>query len=257
MKVVTHAQELPSACAFVPTMGALHAGHGSLFSIAKNFSDDVVASIYVNPLQFENKEDLEKYPRTPERDIELAEKFGVTHLWFPTYEEIYPEGFTRLTAGPISKLYEGASRPGHFDGVVTVVRRLFDLVKPKVAIFGEKDFQQLALIREIAEEVEIIAAPIIREADGLAMSSRNVRLNENGRIASQVISRALRNSNSEQELRDILASEPLLTVDYADYIDEQTFLPPTESTRSTRAIVAGWINGVRLLDNMAVKSEVK
>ncbi len=257
MKVVTNAQELPSACAFVPTMGALHAGHGSLFSIAKNYTDDVVASIYVNPLQFENKEDLEKYPRTPDRDIELAQEFGVTHLWFPTYEEIYPEGFARLTAGPISKLYEGASRPGHFDGVVTVVRRLFDLVKPKVAIFGEKDFQQLALIREIAEEVEIIAAPIIREADGLAMSSRNVRLDKEGRIASQVISRALRESHSENELREILASESLLTVDYADYIDEQTFLPPTESTLFTRAIVAGWINGVRLLDNMAVKSEVK
>jgi pantoate--beta-alanine ligase len=257
MKVVTHAQELPSACAFVPTMGALHPGHGSLFAIAKNYSEDVVASIYVNPLQFENKEDLEKYPRTPERDIELAEKFGVTHLWFPTYEEIYPEGFARLTAGPISNLYEGASRPGHFDGVVTVVRRLFDLVKPRVAIFGEKDFQQLALIREIANEVEIIAAPIIREADGLAMSSRNVRLNEEGRIASRVISKALRESTSESELREILATEPLLTVDYADYIDEKTFLPPTDSTQFTRAIVAGWINGVRLLDNMAVKSEAK
>ena len=257
MKVVTNAQELPFACAFVPTMGALHAGHGSLFSSAKNYSNDVVASIYVNPLQFENKDDLEKYPRTPERDIELAEKFGVTHLWFPRYEEIYPEGFERLSAGPISNLYEGASRPGHFDGVVTVVRRLFDLVKPKVAIFGEKDFQQLALIREIANEVEIIAAPIIREGDGLAMSSRNVRLSEEGRIAARVISKALRDSHSENQLREILASEPLLTVDYADYIDEETFLPPTESTRSTRAIVAGWINGVRLLDNMAVKSEAK
>ena len=257
MKVVTHAQELPSACAFVPTMGALHAGHGSLFSIAKNYSEDVVASIYVNPLQFENKEDLEKYPRTPERDIELAEKFGVTHLWFSTYEEIYPEGFARLTAGPISHLYEGASRPGHFDGVVTVVRRLFDLVKPRVAIFGEKDFQQLALIREIANEVEIIAAPIIREEDGLAMSSRNVRLGQEGRIASRIISKALRESTSERHLREILATEPLLTVDYADYIDEKTFLPPTDSTQFTRAIVAGWINGVRLLDNMAVKSEAK
>ena len=257
MKVVTHVQELPSACAFIPTMGALHAGHGSLFAIAKNYSEDVVASIYVNPLQFENKDDLEKYPRTPERDIEVAEKFGVTHLWFPTYEEIYPEGFTRLTAGPISHLYEGASRPGHFDGVVTVVRRLFDLVKPRVAIFGEKDFQQLALIREIANEVEIIAAPIIREEDGLAMSSRNVRLNDEGRIASRVISKALRESTSEGQLREILATEPLLTVDYADYIDEKTFLPPTDSTQFTRAIVAGWINGVRLLDNMAVKSEAK
>ena len=146
MKVVTDSQLLPSACAFVPTMGALHAGHGSLFAIAAEKSEKVVASIFVNPLQFENKDDLEKYPRTPDRDIELAEKFGVTHLWFPTPEEIYPEGFSRVTAGPIASLYEGASRPGHFDGVVTVVRRLFDLVQPQVAIFGEKDFQQLAVI---------------------------------------------------------------------------------------------------------------
>ncbi len=257
MKVVTSARELPSACAFVPTMGALHAGHGSLFAIAAEHASDVVASIFVNPLQFENQEDLQKYPRTPERDIELAEKFGVTHLWLPRYEEIYPTDFKKITAGPISKLYEGASRPGHFDGVVTVVRRLFDLVKPRVAIFGEKDFQQLTLIREIAAEVEIIAAPIIRESDGLAMSSRNVRLTETGRSAAQVISRALRESESQAELRAILESEAEFTVDYADYIDEATFSTPTKSTQFTRAIVAGWINGVRLLDNMAVKSEAK
>ena len=257
MKVVTSAHDLPSACAFIPTMGALHAGHGSLFTIAQQYSDSVVASIFVNPLQFENSADLDMYPRTPERDIELAERFGVTHLWLPRYEEIYPEGFTQITAGPIAKLYEGASRAGHFDGVVTVVRRLFDLVKPKVAIFGEKDFQQLALVREIANEVEIIAAPIIREVDGLAMSSRNIRLSPEGRAASTVISRALRESQSEAGLREILASEPLLTVDYADYIDEATFLPPTDSTQFTRAIIAGWINGVRLLDNMPVKSEQK
>ncbi|CAN2226429.1 PanC Panthothenate synthetase [Candidatus Nanopelagicaceae bacterium] len=257
MKVVTNAQELPSACAFIPTMGALHAGHGSLFKIASQYSNDVVASIYVNPLQFENEEDLEKYPHTPERDIELAEKFGVTHLWLPRYEEIYPEGFAKLIAGPIASLYEGASRPGHFDGVVTVVRRLFDLVKPTVAIFGEKDFQQLALIREIANEVEIIAAPIIRESDGVAMSSRNVRLDPQGRIAATIISQALRESTSEAELRSILGREPALTVDYADYIDEKTFLAPTDTTEFTRAIVAGWINGIRLLDNMAVKSEKK
>ena len=257
MKVVTSAHDLPSACAFIPTMGALHAGHGSLFTIAQQYSDSVVASIFVNPLQFENSADLDMYPRTPERDIELAERFGVTHLWLPRYEEIYPEGFTQITAGPIAKLYEGASRAGHFDGVVTVVRRLFDLVKPKVAIFGEKDFQQLALVREIANEVEIIAAPIIREVDGLAMSSRNIRLSPEGRAASTVISRALRESQSEAALREILASEPLLTIDYADYIDEATFLPPTDSTQFTRAIIAGWINGVRLLDNMPVKSEQK
>jgi pantoate--beta-alanine ligase len=255
MKVVNSARELPSGCAFVPTMGALHAGHGSLFTIASQYSDDVVASIFVNPLQFESQEDLAKYPRTPELDAEVAEKFGVTHLWFPTYEEIYPAGFPQLSAGPIANLYEGASRPGHFDGVVTVVRRLFDVVKPKVAIFGEKDFQQLALIREIANEVEIIAAPIIREEDGLAMSSRNVRLDKEGRIAARIISKALREANDEGRLREILASEGAFTLDYADYIDEESFLPATESTQFTRAIVAGWINGVRLLDNMPVKRE--
>ncbi|MEY4497633.1 MAG: hypothetical protein RLZZ364_938 [Actinomycetota bacterium] len=257
MKVVTTSQELPSACAFVPTMGALHGGHGSLFKLAGQYGDDVVASIFVNPLQFENLEDLEKYPRTPERDIELAEEFGVTHLWFPTYEELYPAGFTGLTAGPISKLYEGASRPGHFDGVVTVVRRLFDLVRPKVAIFGEKDFQQLTLIREIAGEVEIIAAPTVRESDGLAMSSRNIRLTPEGRVAAKIISKALRESSTEEQLRSTLATEPALTIDYADFIDEKTFLPPSETTQSTRAIVAGWINGVRLLDNMQMNSQVK
>ena len=257
MKVVNNARELPSACAFVPTMGALHDGHGSLFSIASQYSENVVASIFVNPLQFENKEDLAKYPRTPERDAELAEKYGVTHLWFPAKEEIYPSSYPQLTAGPIASLYEGASRPGHFDGVVTVVRRLFDLVKPQYAIFGEKDFQQLALVRGIADDVEIIAAPIIREVDGLAMSSRNVRLDDAGRIAARIISKALRESNDEKSLREILASEPAFTVDYADYIDEQTFLAPHEGTRFTRAIVAGWINGVRLLDNMPVKSEQK
>jgi pantoate--beta-alanine ligase len=257
MKVVTTSQELPSACAFVPTMGALHDGHGSLFKLAGQFSDDVVASIFVNPLQFENMEDLEKYPRTPERDIALAEEFGVTHLWFPTYAELYPAGFTGLTAGPISKLYEGASRPGHFDGVVTVVRRLFDLVRPKVAIFGEKDFQQLTLIREIAGEVVIIAAPTVRESDGLAMSSRNIRLTPEGRIAAKIISKALRESSTEEQLRSTLATEPALTIDYADFIDEKTFLPPSETTQSTRAIVAGWINGVRLLDNMQMNSQVK
>ena len=255
MKVVTSASELPSSCAFIPTMGALHAGHGSLFKIAREYSSDVVASIFVNPLQFENINDLERYPSTPDSDLELAEEYGVTHLWLPESAEIYPEGFQKITAGPISHLYEGASRLGHFDGVVTVVRRLFDLLKPQVAIFGEKDFQQLALVREIANEVKIIAAPIVRESDGLAMSSRNVRLTPEGRIASRVISKALRESKSEAQLRAILATEPMLTLDYADYIDEESFLPVTNSTQFTRAIVAGWINEVRLLDNMAVKPD--
>ena len=250
MKVVTNARELPSACAFVPTMGALHAGHASLFTLAKKYSDDVVASIFVNPLQFESKEDLAKYPRTPELDIEIATASGVTHLWLPQQSEIYPDGFSTVSAGPIGDIYEGKSRPGHFDGVLTVVRRLFDLVRPKVAIFGEKDFQQLQLIKTIAGDIEIVTAPTIRENDGLAMSSRNVRLTPEDRTAAQVIYRALSESTSEAQLRAILASEPALTVDYADFIDEKTFAHAQSDTENVRALVAGWINGVRLIDNM-------
>jgi pantoate--beta-alanine ligase len=250
MKVVTDARQLPSACAFVPTMGALHAGHASLFALAKKYSSDVVASIFINPLQFESREDLAQYPRTPDIDIAIADAAGVTHLWLPTQAEIYPDGYAKKSAGPIGDIYEGKSRAGHFDGVLTVVHQFFELLKPKVAIFGEKDFQQLQLIRTIAEDIEIVAAPTIRESDGLALSSRNIRLSEEGRSAAQVIYRALTQANSESELREILASESAFTLDYADFIDEMTFAHAHSDTREVRAIVAGWINGVRLIDNM-------
>jgi pantoate--beta-alanine ligase len=252
MKVVTSASELPSACAFVPTMGALHSGHASLFALAKKFSENVVASIFVNPLQFESQEDLAKYPRTPEIDIEIAAASGVTHLWLPNQSEIYPDGFTKQSAGHLGDIYEGKSRPGHFDGVLTVVRRLFDLVNPKVAIFGEKDFQQLQLIKTIAGTVEIIAAPTIRENDGLALSSRNIRLTPEGRKAASVIYRGLTQAKTEVELRAVLETEPAFTLDYADFIDEKTFMHAQSSTKDVRAVVAGWINGVRLIDNMAM-----
>ena len=250
MKVVTDARQLPSACAFVPTMGALHAGHASLFALAKKYSSDVVASIFINPLQFESREDLAQYPRTPDIDIAIADAAGVTHLWLPTQAEIYPDGYAKKSAGPIGDIYEGKSRAGHFDGVLTVVHQFFELLKPKVAIFGEKDFQQLQLIRTIAKDIEIVAAPTIRESDGLALSSRNMRLSEEGRRAAQVIHRALTQANSESELREILASESAFTLDYADFIDEMTFAHAHSDTREVRAIVAGWINGVRLIDNM-------
>jgi pantoate--beta-alanine ligase len=249
MKVVTDVGQLPSGCAFVPTMGALHAGHASLMSIAKEHSENVVVSIFVNPLQFESSKDLAKYPRTPDADIELAAMHGVTHVWLPLNAEIYPKAHPVLTAGLISHLYEGKSRPGHFDGVVTVVRKFFDLLEPSAAIFGEKDFQQLKLVEEIAGDVKIIRAPIIRETDGLAMSSRNIRLTPEGRAAAAVISQALFAAETESELRAALSSQPLLTVDYADFIDEESFLPVGRDTAHTRAIVAGWINGVRLIDN--------
>jgi len=252
MKVVTDARQLPSACAFVPTMGALHAGHASLFALAKKYSDDVVASIFINPLQFESKEDLAQYPRTPDIDIAIADAAGVTHLWLPTHSEIYPDGYAKKSAGPMGDIYEGKSRPGHFDGVLTVVHQFFELLKPKVAIFGEKDFQQLQLIKTIAGDIEIITAPTIREGDGLALSSRNMRLTEEGRSAAQVIYRALTQANSESELREILASESAFTLDYADFIDEKTFDHAQLDTQDIRAIVAGWINGVRLIDNVSM-----
>ena len=260
MKIVTEASELVPGCAFVPTMGALHSGHQSLFKIAASHNQQVLASIFVNPLQFESAEDLEKYPRTPEKDIEMAQAAGVTHLWFPRYEELYPEGFEKLSAGPLGDLYEGASRPGHFDGVVTVVSRLFELAQPQCAIFGEKDFQQVALIKKIKTDVKIIVAPTIRESDGLALSSRNVRLDPAARKAATVISRALFAASQEVTLKSaqtlmlqILGDEATFTCDYAEIIDENEFNPASESTLHARAIIAGWINGIRLIDNMAMK----
>lgn len=263
MRVINRISDLARPCAFVPTMGALHAGHQSLIHIAKELCDEVVVSVFVNPLQFNNKDDFAKYPSTPERDEELAAQAGATVLWRPSHDEIYPENFERLSAGELGKKFEGHSRPGHFDGVVTVVNQLFNRVQPKFAIFGEKDFQQLALIRTMAEsrhpEIEIIAAPTIRESSGLALSSRNVRLNDVGREAAEIISRALRAASDRDSLKDMrielekVKSESRFTLDYADIIDEDTFEIATDETARKRALVAGWIDGIRLIDNMAMK----
>ncbi len=245
-------------------MGALHAGHQSLIAKARELCDEVVVSVFVNPLQFEDKDDLAKYPRTPERDAELAQEAGATVLWTPDYETIYPSEIKKLSAGELGNKFEGVHRPGHFDGVLTVVNRLFELVKPRYALFGEKDFQQLFLITKMAAElhsdVEIVPAPTIREASGLAMSSRNVRLNDEARLAADVISRVLRTASNKDSVERALTTlqeisrEPLFTLDYAEIIDEETFEIATDLTEKKRAIIAGWINGVRLIDNMAMKS---
>ena len=257
MKIVASASEIDGGCTFVRTMGALHAGHASLFKLAKTKSDFVVASIFVNPLQFDDVQDLANYPRTPDRDIEIAADSGVTYLWLPKEEEIYPSKVKKISAGQLGNIYEGANRSGHFDGVVTVVSRLFELLKPEAAIFGEKDFQQLTLIREIANGVKIIAAPTVREADGLAISSRNVRLDKESRTAASVIHQALiaaKKSLNVQEarsqMRKVCATQPLFKLDYAEVINEDDFSIATDSTLSSRAIIAGWLNRVRLIDNM-------
>jgi len=249
--------------AFVPTMGALHAGHESLIKLARTLSDEVLVSIFVNPLQFENPEDLAKYPRTLTSDKEKAMAAGATKVWAPTVEEIYPEKAVLLDSGEVGRTFEGVQRVGHFDGMLTVVKRLFDLTKPRWSIFGEKDFQQLFLVRKMVDSldlpIQIISAPIIREADGLAMSSRNIRLTPEGRRVATVLSQALRAATKENELsraRSVLlrelSQEPLFQLDYAEIIDENSFLPATSMASSNRAIIAGWINGVRLLDNMAM-----
>ena len=261
MKIVTSASEIDGGCTFVPTMGALHAGHASLFKLAKTKSNFVVASIFVNPLQFDDAQDLANYPRTPDRDIEIAAESGVTHLWMPKEAEIYPAVVNKISAGELGNLYEGANRSGHFDGVVTVVSRLFDLLKPEAAIFGEKDFQQLTLIRAIAKGVKIIGAPTERDADGLAMSSRNVRLDTESRAAALIIYQGLiaaKDSLNVQEARSqmhkVCATQPLFKLDYAEIIDEKDFSIATDSTLNSRAIIAGWLNGVRLIDNMQMRT---
>jgi len=261
MKIVTSASEIDDGCTFVPTMGALHAGHASLFKLAKTKSNFVVASIFVNPLQFDDAQDLANYPRTRDRDIEIAAESGVTHLWMPKEDEIYPAVVHKISAGELGNLYEGANRSGHFDGVVTVVSRLFDLLKPEAAIFGEKDFQQLTLIRAIAKGVKVIAAPTVRDADGLAMSSRNVRLDTESRAAALIIYQGLiaaKDSLTVQEARSqmhkVCATQPLFKLDYAEIIDEKDFSIATDSTLNSRAIIAGWLNGVRLIDNMQMRT---
>ena len=241
----------------VPTMGALHKGHQALIKRARSVSKEVVVSIFINPLQFENKEDLEKYPRSPERDIQLATLAGATEVWMPDYEEIYPGEIKKLSAGTLGQIFEGQARPEHFDGMLTVVNRLFEIVKPTAAVFGEKDFQQLAIIKAMKSDVEIIAVPTVREFDGLALSSRNVRLTEQGRVTANVIHRALAAARLAptvaiaQEIIDTtLSTEAGFKRDYAAIIDEDSFEIASNETRQKRAIIAGWIDGVRLIDNM-------
>ena len=235
----------------VPTMGALHKGHQALIKRARELDKEVVVSIFVNPLQFTDAADLEKYPRTPEADIQIATLAGATEVWFPNYEEIYPSEPVQISAGPVGDLYEGASRPGHFAGVLTVVNRLFEIVKPTAAVFGEKDFQQLWLIKNYLKKIEIVSVPTVREFDGLALSSRNVRLTETDRAVATIIFKAL---NEPFRMKEILATEPAFKLDYAEIIDEKTFQLASATTQNKRAIIAGWVNGVRLLDNAVVES---
>ena len=249
--------------AFVPTMGALHQGHISLVKEAKSLADEVVMSIFVNPTQFESVEDLAKYPRTLNADIQLAESAGVDFLWTPDVSEIYPDKYKLIDAGELGRIYEGHSRAGHFDGVLTVVNRLFEIVKPDYAIFGEKDFQQLFLIKEFSKRVhpgiEIISGKTIREDSGLALSSRNVRLSPEEKNSALVISRALEIGRKEQSYAEVkssvlaeLATEIDFKLDYFAIVNPKSLLEVDQShTGPVQLLLAGWVGSVRLIDNFA------
>jgi len=249
--------DLKHPVALVPTMGALHAGHASLIEIARKFSSEVVVSIFVNPLQFENPNDFSTYPKSIDTDVKLATASGATKVWVPTFDEIYPNDPVLISSGEIGNLFEGVHRFGHFDGMLTVVKRLFDLASPKYAIFGEKDFQQLFLIKQMVAQmklpIEIIQAPTIREANGLAMSSRAERESAAGIYTALNAAKSASDLNSARlELSKGILAIPNFLLDYAEIIDADTFAVADDSTANCRAIVAGWINGIRLIDNMAM-----
>lgn len=269
MRVISNLEELhpdqAGDIAFVPTMGALHAGHAQLIARARELSQHVLVSAFINPLQFNDPEDLERYPRNSQSDALVAEESGATILWRPEVEEIYPGDIEMISAGTLGNLFEGVTRKGHFDGMLTVVNRLFTMVAPKWAIFGEKDFQQLFLVRQMVEEqgrgIKILSVPTVRDGDGLALSSRNVQMSEDERSASLVIYRALFRasktlslSEMRKELDKTLAEEPRFRCDYSAIIDEENFALATEETWSKRALVAGWVGGLRLIDNMKLRN---
>ena len=242
----------------VPTMGALHAGHQSLIKLGKNLGEKVIVSIFVNPLQFENKSDLESYPKSFEQDLQIAEEAGAAAVFTPSELDIYPGQIEKIEAGSIGDIFEGRSRPGHFSGVLTVVKRLFDLVQPKHAVFGEKDFQQLFLIKKMVNNlklpVNVVAAPTIRDSSNLALSSRNSRLSVEDKKVAQVIYQALAQNNIE-DARELIKKVDGFSLDYLEQIDEQSFTLATPDTKNKRLIIAGWVNQVRLIDNMAMGSK--
>ena len=259
-----------SGVGFVPTMGALHAGHRSLVEKARRECKTVVVSVFVNPTQFNDKNDLRNYPRTPEANAAVLEAAGADYVLMPSVEEIYPEPDTRLfDFGQVDKVMEGATRPGHFNGVAQVVSRLFDIVEPAKAYFGEKDFQQIAVIKAMVEQlglnVEIVECPIIRDVDGLALSSRNTLLTPEYRAAApriyEVISQCAAKSAelSPAELTrwvvEQVEADGLLKVIYFQAVDALSLQQVTEWSESPRiqGCIAVQAGDIRLIDNVKIK----
>ena len=254
----------------VPTMGALHAGHLSLIGRARRDCSPVIASIFVNPKQFGPNEDFSKYPRTFESDSEKLERAGVNFLFAPEPPEIYPNGFaTYVNVDGLSDKLEGRSRPGHFRGVATVVMKLLQIVQPNFAYFGRKDAQQARIITQMARDLnldaEIVVCPIVREPDGLAMSSRNAYLSPDERKAATILYRALDAARNElaagvrdvlqlqTSLRRKLDSELLATVDYAEVVDAERFEPIVRVNKAAYIVLAVFIGKTRLIDNLYIE----
>lgn len=263
------AKQRGETVAFVPTMGALHQGHLSLIDYAKSRHPRVVVSIFVNPLQFNQASDLDHYPRTFERDRALCAEHGADVIYFPGVSAMYPEGFqTKVLVGNMTRGLCGAHRPGHFDGVTTVVLKLFNAVLPDLAVFGEKDYQQLQVIKRMARDldlgVEVEGRPTLREADGLALSSRNVHLSPAQRQEALCLWRGL---NAARDLAQagereaakvqaaaeaVIAAAPGMRLEYLEIVDSTSLEPLTRLDRPARMAVAAWAGGTRLIDNLAL-----
>ncbi len=264
-----------SSVALVPTMGALHEGHLSLVSIAKEHSDYVVLYVFVNPAQFNDPSDLEKYPRTLERDVELAKSKGVDVVFAPSAEDVYPAAGGKLAgtcfvrAGSRAEGFEGDGRPGHFDGVCTVLSIMFNIIEPSAAVFGEKDYQQLQVVRQMVDDlqipIEIIPAPLIRDHDGLALSSRNVRLTAEGRAQALVLSRSLASAvesvssgeydptKLEQNVVQTVESSGEVKVEYASIVDAYSLEPVSRIQGPCQFLLTATVEGIRLLDNVRLE----
>ncbi len=278
MKIIRTVKELKEAVSalksegksvgLVPTMGALHDGHISLVERARTVNDAVVVSVFVNPTQFNNPDDLRTYPRTEDADCHRLEKAGVDIAFIPSVEEMYPEPDTRVfDLGPVAAVMEGAMRPGHFNGVAQVVSRLFSMVNPDRAYFGEKDFQQIAVIRRMVElekfPIEIVACPIKRESDGLALSSRNVRLSAHQREVAPNIHRVMEESlayrASGASLKDVkhrvideINAYPEMEVEYYEIVNAADMQPVAEWSDCDEAVgcITVYLGDVRLIDNI-------